>query len=88
MSLQKALQAIIDNPEDLTELPKIIAQVQALEESEFNNLERISKLQEYNRAYLKQIPTGTNEPEEEQEEEVVTLTDAQEYMSAWAKGEL
>lgn len=88
MSLAKALQKLIDDPDDLTQLPKIIAQVQTLEDSEFSYQERISKLQNLNKEYLSQIPIEGNEPPDEEEKEVpVTLQDAKNYMTDWSKGE-
>ena len=85
MNIIQALQAIIDNPDDLTNLPKIIAQVQNLENSELANQERIMKLQEYNRAYLAQIPIDNLDPanqkkEEKKEEVPATYEDAQAYI--------
>ena len=61
-ALTDALQAIAANPDDLTQLPHLIAQVAAIEDKEFEYQTRIKTLQDTNFAYLQQIPMVGNEP--------------------------
>ena len=71
------LKAIQQNPDDMTQLPQLIAQIEQLEQSEFAYQERIAKLQEINKAYLAQIPVTTEEPNKAKEPPAeVTLTEA------------
>lgn len=79
--LSEALKALIANPDDLTSLPQLVAQVEQLEASEFTYQERIQKLQDINKAYLAQIPIPTNEPQTPQDEpKEPTLEDAKAYL--------
>lgn len=78
-ALTDALRAIIDKPDDLSQLPGIIAQVQEIESKEFDYQTRIKSLQDANYAYLKQIPIAGMEPKEEPKAEAPpTLDDAKE----------
>lgn len=89
MTLSNELRKLIDNPDDLSALPQLIARVQQLETAEIDNQTRITKLQESNRAYLAQIPIPNNDPtdKKEEEKEPVTLADAHTYMQDYLKGE-
>jgi hypothetical protein len=80
--ISKALQALIDNPDDLSTLPQLISKVEALEKSEVDYQERIQKLQDINKNYLSQIPIASNEPTPpaEPEEVEVTFEEAQEQL--------
>lgn len=78
-AISKALKKLIENPDDLTALPSLIAQVEELEDSEENYQLRIGKLQDLNKKYLAQIPIPGNEPEEEPNEQP-TLDDAKNYL--------
>ena len=87
MEISKALQKIIENPDDLSTLPQIVAKVQELEEKvqnfpeiEQQYMERIERLQEINRSYLAQIPIPGQEEEKEDPEPEVTLEDAKEAL--------
>lgn len=87
MEISKALQKIIENPDDLSTLPQIVAKVQELEEKvqkfpeiEQQYMERIERLQETNRSLLAQIPIPGQEEKEEETEPEVTLEDAKEEL--------
>ena len=82
MEISKALQQIIENPDDLSTLPQIVAKVQELEKKvqgfpdiEQQYMERIERLQETNRSLLAQIPIPGQEKEETTKEEF-TFEDA------------
>lgn len=81
MSLSDALKKIIDDPEDLTQLPTIIEQVAQLEASEIEYQSRISKLQNLNKEFLAQIPiAGEDTKTEDQQDPEPTLEDAKQYL--------
>lgn len=80
MNLAEALRKIIEDPEDLTQLPAIIAQAQELEDSVTDYQERIGKLQRLNKEYLDQIPVVGNSKQEEPEEEEATFEQAQQEL--------
>ena len=90
MEISKALQKIIENPDDLSTLPQIVAKVQELEnkvqnfpEIEQQYMERIERLQEINRSYLAQIPIPGQEQKKEDKEDTepeVTLEDAKKEL--------
>lgn len=89
MEISKALQKIIENPDDLSTLPQIVAKVQELEnrvqnftEIEQQYMERIERLQEINRSYLAQIPIPGQEQKEEdtEPEPEVTLEEAKKEL--------
>ena len=87
MEISDALQKIIENPDDLSTLPQIVAKVQELEEKvqkfpeiEQQYMERIERLQEINRSLLAQIPIPGQEKKEENAEPEVTLEDAKEAL--------
>lgn len=87
MEISKALQKIIENPDDLSTLPQIVAKVQELEnkvqqfqEIEQQYMERIERLQEINRSYLAQIPIPGQEQQKEDPEPEVTLEDAKKEL--------
>ena len=77
--LSKALQTLIDNPDDLSTLPQLIAHAQELEKQDFAYQERISKLQDINRSYLSQIPIPGNEPKVVEDEQP-SFEDAQQEL--------
>ena len=86
-ALTDALQAIAANPDDLTQLPHLIAQVAAIEEKEFEYQTRIKTLQDTNFAYLQQIPKVGNEPPAGTEKPAeVTLQDARDTIIALMGG--
>lgn len=86
--LAKALKALIDNPDDLTSLPQLIAKVEELEQSEMNLLTKVGELRDLNKSYLAQIPIGTPDPEPEPEDESEpTLEDAKEVLEELLKGD-
>lgn len=79
-AIANALKALIENSDDLSTLPQLVAQVEGLEDSEITYQEKIAKLQDINKSYLAQIPIpGTTEDEPEDEDEP-TLEDAKEYL--------
>jgi hypothetical protein len=76
-----ALKKLLENSEDLSTLPQLVAQVEALEAAEADYQGKIAKLQEINRSYLAQIPVPTdktNEPPAAPEEP--TMADAKNYL--------
>ncbi len=86
-ALTDALQAIAANPDDLTQLPHLIAQVAAIEDKEFEYQTRIKTLQDTNFAYLQQIPMAGNEPSPGPEKPAeVTLQDARDTIIALMGG--
>lgn len=87
MKISAALKALIDNPDDLTSLPQLVAQVEALEASEEDYQTRIANLQDINKKYLAQIPIAGKDESEPPAEEEPTLEDAKEYLVGYLKGE-
>lgn len=78
-----ALKKLLENSEDLSTLPQIIAQVEKIEGSEADYQSRISKLQEINRNYLSQIPIPGDNPHEtpgKKEDAPPTLEDAKQAL--------
>ncbi len=67
-SLYERIKALIENSEDLSDLPKIATDVQTLEAELEDRETRIAKLHEINRKYLKMIPVEQEEKKEEKEE--------------------
>lgn len=83
MKLSEALRALIDNPDDLSTLPQLVAQVEQLEASEEGYQERIAKLQEINKSYLAQIPIPDADPHKKntkEEDKEPTLEDAKSVL--------
>lgn len=81
MKLSEALQKLIDNPDDLSTVPQLVAQAQTLENTELDYQERISKLQDINKNYLSQIPIPEQKTEEKNEEDKEpTLEDAKSVL--------
>lgn len=85
--LSQLLQAILDNPDDLSTLPQLVARADELEKAEEQYLDRIAKLQEVNKSYLAQIPIPGNEPEVVEEDSEPTIEDAKEYLLEALKGD-
>ena len=82
MSIAKILREIQNNPDDLSQLPMLIAQVEKLEQAETDYQERITKLQEINRSYLAQIPIPEDKPTgvEQQEDKEPTIEEASQLI--------
>lgn len=78
--LADALKQLQKDPENLADLPKIIAQVEEVEGQDEAYQERIQKLQKINRDYLAQIPIPGEEPKEQEQEKEPTLDDAREHI--------
>jgi hypothetical protein len=80
MKISEALKKLISNPDDLTTLPQLVAQVEAMEQSDFAYQERIQKLQDINKSYLAQIPIPNADPtaNTKTEDKEPTLDDARE----------
>lgn len=79
--IAEALRKLIENSDDLSALPQLVAKVEELENSEVEYQSRIQKLQEVNKSYLAQIPIPSSEPPaEEEKEEEPTLEDAKAYL--------
>ena len=75
-TLRERLQALIDNPDDLSTLPEIINEVGQLETELDDANEKIGKLHELNRKYLGMIPINDGTEKKEEEEKPVTVEDA------------
>ena len=75
-TLRERLQALIDNPDDLSTLPEIISEVGQLETELDEANEKIGKLHELNRKYLAMIPISDGTEKKEEEEKTVTVEDA------------
>lgn len=75
-TLRERLQALIDNPDDLSTLPEIISEVGQLETELDEANEKIGKLHELNRKYLAMIPINDGTEKKEEEEKTVTVEDA------------
>lgn len=79
--LSDALKKLIENSEDLSSLPQLVAQVATLETTEEGYQNRIAKLQDVNRNYLSQIPIPGEEPKAKEEEpQEATFADAKDYL--------
>lgn len=76
MLLSAALRKILENPEDLSELPVLVSNAEQLEAGEATYQEKIQKLQDINRSYLAQIPIPGDEPEVPEADDEPTLDDA------------
>lgn len=87
--LADALKKLIENSEDLSSLPQLVAQVESLENNEVDYQTKIAKLQEVNRSYLAQIPIPTDKTKEDPEPQGdPTLEDAKSYLvEALSKGD-
>jgi hypothetical protein len=82
-----ALKKLIENSDDLSTLPQLVAQVEKIESSEEDYQSRIARLQEINKSYLAQIPIPndkTKEPPAEPEEP--TMEDAKNAIIAALTG--
>jgi hypothetical protein len=76
-----ALKKLIENSDDLSTLPQLVAQVETIEAGEENYQLRISKLQEVNKSYLAQIPIPGQEPKKKDDEpQEATIEDAKNYL--------
>lgn len=86
-ALTDALRAIAANPDDLTNLPHLISQIDVMEARETDYQTRIKSLQDTNYAYLQQIPMAGNEPQKAPEKAPeVTLNDARDTIIALMGG--
>jgi hypothetical protein len=63
-AISAALKKLLENSEDLSTLPQLVAQVEQLEAAEADYQGKIAKLQEINRSYLAQIPVPTDKTNE------------------------
>lgn len=88
-TLSQALRKLIDNPDDLTELPGLIEKVSNLENDVEGYQERIVKMQDLNKKYLAMVPITDDDPAqaETKEEEPATLEDAKDYLVQSIGGE-
>ena len=77
-SLYERIKALIENSEDLSDLPNIATDVQTLEAELEDRENRIAKLHEINRKYLKMIPVDEPPAQKEEKEEPPTINDAVE----------
>ena len=77
-SLYERIKALIENSEDLSDLPNIATDVQSLEAELEDRENRIAKLHEINRKYLKMIPVDEPPAQKEEKEEPPTIDDAVE----------
>ncbi|NLN40978.1 MAG: hypothetical protein GX160_03140 [Clostridiales bacterium] len=73
------VKKIMEDPEQgVASLPELLVLAEEMEQNDIEQLDRITKLQESNRALLQQIPIPDNEPsiEIEVEPEPPTIEDA------------
>lgn len=77
--IAEALKKLIENPDDLTTLPGLIAKVEEIETSEESYQERIGKLQNLNKQYLAQIPIPGEDPPAAAEDEP-SIEDVKSYL--------
>ena len=80
MKVSELIKKLIDNPDDLSVLPEILTHVESLEETETVLLEKVDKLHESNKKYLKMIPI--NEPPAEPEPEPVKIPSLKEVATS------
>ena len=82
--ISEALKQLQENPEDLSELPGLIAKVEEMEQwtetQETSYQEHISKLQTANRNLLAQVPIPGHEPDNGEEPTGPTFADAQKEL--------
>ena len=83
--MSEIIQALIDNPDDLSQLPTMLEQAVEYENSEVEYQTRIDKLQSTNRNLLKMIPQPEElkqreDPAVEKVNDMPTLTDGVEAM--------
>lgn len=76
MGLSDDLKAFIDNPEQLDQLPAILAAAQALEQQHTAATDRINGLTESNAKLLKLIPVADTSKKPDEPAKKVTLQDA------------
>ena len=76
MSLYERIVKLIENSEDLSDLPNIAKDVKALEEALQEREDKIAKLYETNRKYLAMIPVEEPSADKEPEEEPPTIEEA------------
>lgn len=80
----QALQAMIDNPDDLSSLPQVIEQLkehkQQWDTQSASDLDRITNLQESNRKLLSQIPIASDEPKDDPADDGPTFDQAKEQL--------
>ena len=79
MSITELLKKMLDNPDDLTDLPGVIEQVSKLESEHQEALDKVGEMHELNRKYLSMIPIADSleaEQEEEEKPDPVTFDDA------------
>lgn len=77
------LRKLAETPDDLTELPGIIEKIETLESSELELMDKVDKLHEANKRYLKMVTVA--EPVEDPEPEPVkppTLDELARMMAA------
>ena len=79
--ISKALKKLIENPDDLSTLPQLVARVEEIENNESMYQGRIKELQDINRSYLAQIPIpGQEQQQQQQGEPEPTLEDAKQHI--------
>lgn len=78
MSITELLKKMLNNPDDLTDLPGVIEQVAKLETEHQEALDKVGEMHELNRKYLSMIPIADSlEPEQdEQKPDPITFDDA------------
>lgn len=84
MTISERLKNLIAKPEDLSDIPKLVEDVTALE-SDFTEAEsKIGKLHELNRKYLGMIPIKDEvEPEKTEPKQPTPAEAVQEILEKW-----
>ena len=78
MTLYERILKLIENSEDLSDLPNIAKEVQDLENALQEREDKIARLYETNRKYLAMIPVEEPSADKEEEEEPPSIDDAVE----------
>ena len=78
--LSEMLRALLDNPDDLSTLPQMIALAEQSESEVDGYLDRIAKLQDVNKSYLAQIPIPSADPQPVEEQKDPTMREAVDYI--------
>lgn len=84
MSLSARLKKIIENPEDLSDLPKLVEDVAKIETQLTEAEAKIGSLHELNRKYLGMIPIkDVSKPPEEETKQPTPAEAVQEILEKW-----
>ena len=83
MTLYERIMKLIENSEDLSDLPNIARDVQGLETSLQEHEDKIAKLYETNRKYLAMIPVDEPPAKKEEPKQPTPAEAVQEILEKW-----